>query len=115
MGGAGAIDGGPPSYNGPWAPPGGFEKNRYIGLKFVINGQIHFGWARLSVEIRPARKSGARAVLTGYAYETEVGKPIETGKTSRAEVASAHSAALGRLALGAAGMVARRRDKEVIA
>jgi hypothetical protein len=115
MGGAGEIDGGPPSYNGPWAPPGGNVKNRYIGLKFVIDGQIHFGWARLSVEIRPARKGGAQAVLTGYAYETEANKPIETGKTSGPDVASAQPATLGQMALGAAGLVARRREKDAIA
>jgi hypothetical protein len=49
--------------------------NRYLGLGFVIEGKIHYGWARLSTK-------GNRsfiAVLTGYAYETEPGKAIVTG------------------------------------
>jgi hypothetical protein len=59
---------------GPWAA----ATKRYLGLKFVIQGQIHFGWARLNVK---AQAGGAVAVLTGYAYETIPNKPIITGKT----------------------------------
>jgi hypothetical protein len=114
MGGASEIDGGSPRYDGPWAPPGGNEKNRYVGLKFVINGQVHFGWARLSVQIRPARNGGAQAVLTGYAYETVANKPLETGKTSGADAASAQTATLGQLALGAEGQIAIRREKDAV-
>jgi hypothetical protein len=115
MGGVSALDGNHPMYEGPWAPPGGSEKNRYVGMKFVIDGKIHFGWARLSVEVRQTKDGGVKAVLTGYAYETEVNKPIETGKTSGPDVASAQPATLGQLALGAAGLVARWREKDVIA
>ena len=114
MGAASEVDGGSPRYDGPWAPPGGNEKNRYVGLKFVINGQVHFGWARLSVQIRPARNGGAQAVLTGYAYETVANKALETGKTSGADAASAQTATLGQLALGAEGLVAFRREKEAV-
>lgn len=114
MGGVSAIDGNHPVYGGQWAPPGGSVKNHYVGLKFVIDGQIHFGWARLSVEVRQTKDGGVKAALTGYAYETEVNKPIETGKTSGPDVASSQSATLGQLALGAAGLVARR-EQEVVA
>ncbi|MFZ0418247.1 MAG: hypothetical protein WAM04_09070 [Candidatus Sulfotelmatobacter sp.] len=115
MGGVSALDGNHPVYGGQWAPPAGSVKNHYVGLKFVINGQIHFGWARLSVEVRQTKDGGVKAVLTGYAYETEVNKPIETGKTSGPDVASAQPATLGQLALGAAGLVARRTEKEAVA
>ena len=54
------------------------------------------------------------AVLTGYAYETVANKGIETGKTSGPDIASAQPATLGQLALGAEGLFARRREKEVI-
>jgi len=114
MGAASELNGGPPMYHGPWAPPGGSIKSRYVGLKFVINGQVHFGWARLSVEIRPARNGGAQAVLTGYAYETVANKGIEAGKTSGPEVASAQPATLGHLAMGAAGLFARRRENDLV-
>src|ERR1700680_4697488 len=53
-------------------------KNRYLGLRFQINGKIHYGWARLSVRVLA---NGIAATLTGYAYETIPNKPIITGKT----------------------------------
>src|ERR1022692_891875 len=52
--------------------------DRYLGLKFVIKGKLHYGWARLSVI---AGSGSITAVLTGYAYETIPNKPISAGKT----------------------------------
>jgi hypothetical protein len=112
MGGASASNQGPAKYGGMWAPPDGNEENRYVGLKFVINGEIHYGWARLSVEVRLPRNGGIKAQLNGYAYETEANKSIEAGKTSGADLASVGPATLGQLALGTVGLVARRREQE---
>ncbi len=57
-------------------------KGRYLGLKFMIDGQVHYGWARLNVSAqRPIT-----ATLTGYAYETIPNKPIITGKTKGPDV-----------------------------
>jgi hypothetical protein len=53
--------------------------NRYLGLKFKIDGQVHYGWARLST--KSSRGSRIVALLTGYAYETEADKPIIAGDT----------------------------------
>lgn len=53
--------------------------DRYLGLKFQINGQTHFGWARLNVQVKSAHVG---AVLTGYAYETVPNSPIVAGKTA---------------------------------
>ncbi|HEY6764147.1 MAG TPA: hypothetical protein VI386_05200 [Candidatus Sulfotelmatobacter sp.] len=58
-------------YSGPWA----YSQGRYLGVKFSISGQTHYGWVRLSVERLPA-------TLTGYAYETIPNKPIIAGQTS---------------------------------
>ena len=102
MGIVGATDGNPPSYFGPWAPQGGNQKNKYVGLKFVINGEVHFGWARFSVQMRQPRHGGLQALLTGYAYETVANAPIITGKTSGPEDAETGPATLGKLALGSA-------------
>ena len=102
MGAVSATDGGPPIYFGPWAPQGGNVKDRYVGLKFVINGETHFGWARFNVQIRQPLKGNLQAILTGYAYETVPNAPIMAGKTSGAE-ADTRSASLGKLAAGAAG------------
>jgi carboxypeptidase T len=40
---------------------------------FQINGEIHYGWAQLSVE-------ASTATLMGYAYETIPGMPINAGE-----------------------------------
>lgn len=53
--------------------------NRYLGFKFQLNGQAHYGWARLSVT---AGKFGPVVTLTGYAYETVAGHAIYAGQTS---------------------------------
>ena len=94
--------------NGPWKN----SRNRYLGLKFLINGEVHFGWARLSIRYNTM-------LLSGYAYETVANQPISAGKQSggdAANIAPEHDgtqvntgAALGNLALGSAGLVAWRR------
>ena len=62
--------------------------NRYLGLKFRINGEIHYGWARLSVEVQ----QGITATLTAYAYETIPNEAIRAGELSGGvEGASARS------------------------
>jgi hypothetical protein len=72
----------------------------YLGLKFVIKGKIHFGWARVKVTVRqPPQTGGVDAILTGYAYETIPNKPIIAGKTKGPDVA-VPQATLGELALG---------------
>jgi hypothetical protein len=80
-----------------------YTKNRYLGLQFVINGEVHYGWARLSVSlIKPTPFGGGiYAVLTGYAYETVPNKPIITGKTKGPDVITLDPATLGQLAAGA--------------
>jgi hypothetical protein len=90
------------TYKGPWAPAGGTVTNKYVGLKFMINGQVHFGWARFNVKIRSAESTGSQAILTGYAYETVPNKPIVTGKTTGPDVETMPPATLGHLALGSA-------------
>lgn len=48
-----------------------FNVTRYLGLKFVIKGKTHYGWARLAVS---AQRFVVTATLTRYAYETVPGK-----------------------------------------
>jgi hypothetical protein len=102
MGGVSATDGEPPHYFAPWAPSDGNVKDRYVGLKFVINGETHYGWARFNVQLRQPLKGKVQAVLTGYAYETVPNAFIMAGQTSGDEEAGAQPATLGQLAAGAA-------------
>jgi len=87
----------PATSQGPWAN----VANRYLGLKFVIKGKTHFGWARLNVSCSNVVVTGT---LTGYAYETIPNRGILTGKehgTDDSTLTGDSGATLGRLALGA--------------
>lgn len=102
--------------------------HRYLALKFVISGQIHYGWARLNVTWNLT--DCCSATLTGYAYETIPNKSIVTGNIvgseklrNMGEEASETSsdrlsrttnpnASLGMLAKGAAGRIAWRKKDE---
>jgi hypothetical protein len=83
-----------------------YTKHRYLGLRFMIGGQVHYGWARLAVTREGS--TGFQATLTGYAYETIPDKPIISGKTKGEDVVTLAPASLGRLAQGAAGISAWR-------
>jgi len=97
------------SFEGPWDN----VKNRYLGLKFLINGKVHYGWARLDVSLS---RCAINATLTGYAYETIPNKPITTGQThddlsaDSSEAKTAPALSLGNLARGAAAPTVRRND-----
>jgi hypothetical protein len=98
--------------SGPWVN----VRDRYLGLSIVVDGQVHYGWARLTVTLTQP-KCHAGVILTGYAYETDPGKPIATGATSGAEKRGRmdHTeATLGALAAGSAGLVAWRRDDNTV-
>lgn len=86
--------------------------NQYLGLKFLINGETHYGWARFTVSV----KAGVTGILSGFAYETVANQPIIAGQTSSAESAvlaarDSSSAALGMLARGADGLQIWRREE----
>jgi hypothetical protein len=70
--------------------------NRYLGLKFLIDGKIHYGWARLTVK---AGTGHITPKITGYAYETVPKRPIIAGKTKGAN-AIHEPTTLGHLARG---------------
>ncbi|HVI07065.1 MAG TPA: hypothetical protein VND65_02100 [Candidatus Binatia bacterium] len=95
------------SFHGAWAN----VKNRYLGLQFQIDGETHYGWARLSVG--GAEPLSAR--LTGYAYETSPNTPIVAGKTSGAHASMRKFPAepqtdLGTLAAGAPALSLCRKE-----
>lgn len=81
-------------------------ENRYLGLQFVIKGEVHYGWARLNVGFTSTGR--ITATLTGYAYETVPNKPIITGKTKGPDVVTVEPATLGHLAQGASQIPAWR-------
>ena len=91
------------AYHCPWADSGKSVDNRYLGVKFTIKGRFHYGWARFNVRIYSNPAPTAKAVLTGYAYETIPNKPIIAGKTHGSD-AIVEPGTLGHLARGASAI-----------
>jgi hypothetical protein len=85
---------------GPWV---GEQKQAYLGVRFLINGTIHYGWVRLG-HVRTGRTGEwcdkPATLLTGYAYETVPKKPIIAGKTTGSDVIAVQPGSLGALAAG---------------
>jgi hypothetical protein len=111
--------GGNPYYGYGWTN----VRNRYLGLKFKVDGEYHYGWARLSLQFHAGSGQDRSwvAQLTGYAYETVAGKSIIAGQTEGSDESdeskdqsgikqTACPAALGALARGAAGVALWREE-----
>jgi hypothetical protein len=84
----------------------------FLGLKFLINGQVHYGWALVKFTGPGDFLWGS---IYGYAYESIPGQPIRTGQTkgtSERKQADADlptgdrptNQSLGLLATGARGL-----------
>ena len=60
-------------------------ENRYLGVRFQLNGQTHYGWVRLTVTSNvKLNKPTLEATITAYAYETVPNKPILAGTAKSA-------------------------------
>jgi hypothetical protein len=74
----------------------------YVGLKFLINGQVHYGWARVKF---PYQSRLNLPSIYGYAYESTPNQPIITGQTTGTlQEEKTSLGTLGTLAVGASGM-----------
>jgi hypothetical protein len=84
-------------------------KNCYLGVKFHIDGDTHYGWARLTVTYAGPYEQDL-ALLTGYAYQTQANTSIVAGDEGNGGDSSAPNGpsapeatangTLGALALG---------------
>ena len=88
---------------GPFANAG----NRFLGLKFNLNGETHYGWALLRAGAGVVgNRSTIKATLLGYAYDTVAGQAIGAGQGAAADEKSDEKSeapearTLGMLALG---------------
>jgi hypothetical protein len=109
------------TYYGPWLK----VKQAYLGLRFVIKGKTHFGWAR--VKLTSTGRLSIEAALTGYAYETIPNKAIIAGKTkgpteakvteqpnpTSLAVPTPEPATLGMLALGSPKLSIWHREESI--
>lgn len=85
-------------------------QNRYLGVRFKINGATHYGWIRCSVQ-----NTGNNTLATsidGFAYETTPDQSLLAGQTAEGQFGNAANASgsLGQLAQGAATAKNRRGD-----
>jgi hypothetical protein len=121
MGGWRTAIGRSSTFAGQWANGGKGVRDRYLGLRFIIKGQVHYGWVRLNVSFKKGEFSG---LLTGYAYETIPNKSIITGKKGPEEDGDVEQlsptsltapdrepATLALLALGSPGLSIWRREE----
>lgn len=84
---------------GPWANS---SPDSYLGVRFLMNGETHYGWMRMTVVAYPYE---VYAIITGYAYNTVPNQPLRAGEGALpSKAAKARPASLGVLALGAAGL-----------
>jgi len=101
------------------------KRDRFLGLRFVLHGETHYGWAAFSI-VKAGFKGETpvlSATLSGYAYETVPDHPLIAGitKTSNAmatpsgvgTATAPQRASLGLLALGYPGLSAWRRETMV--
>ncbi len=64
------------NYYGPWND----VDNRFLGVSFSLDGETHYGWIRMNVNLGVVRD--VRAIVTGYAYESVANAPIRAGQAS---------------------------------
>jgi hypothetical protein len=84
--------------NGPWAD----VNNAYMGVRFQISGETHYGWVRMNVHSGPREE--INITITGYAYNTVPNQGLFTAVPGSQPKAAAHPASLGMLSLGALGL-----------
>jgi hypothetical protein len=77
---------------------------QYLGVRFLINGETHYGWVQLSTDTT----KGLSATITAYAYETVANEKVTIEPSGddvdAAAATSNRGPALGMLALGADGL-----------
>ena len=72
------------------------QSGKYLGVSFLIEGETHYGWVQIDVN-----DDATQATINGYAYQDIAGTGAHTPEPG----------SLALLALGAAGIAARRRRK----
>jgi len=89
----------------PWHGVGAFAEvhNAYMGVRFLINGETHYGWVRMDVVSGPT--DSINITITGYAYNTVANEGLFTGVPGTPPPPKdSLRGSLGALSLGARGV-----------
>lgn len=81
-----------------------FVSEGYIGIEFDNGGNTHYGW--VAVNLTSPSAENLQLDITAYAWENVAGQGISAGAVPEP---STYALGLGLLALGAAGIRARRQ------
>jgi hypothetical protein len=112
---------GPKELYGKW---GGNHPNRFLGVKFKIDGKTHYGWVRMTVNVvtSATQYPVMSATITEYGYETVANESLDAGLSSATDPADDQAQApaegpghpaLGMLALGADGLALWRKQASI--
>jgi hypothetical protein len=82
--------------SGPWL---NIKGQAYLGVRFAIKGEVHYGWVRLG---NISRNKPAKVLLSGYAYQTIPNHAITAGYEGTGDRSARGEApgSLGHLAQG---------------
>lgn len=105
------------NHEGPW---GGNHPNRFVGVRFLIQGKTHYGWIRLTVTTSETAPMSEE--ITEYGYETIANKTLGAGLASsdsadgqaQAGTDKPIAPSLGVLAIGADGLALWRREEALV-
>lgn len=56
--------------------------NKFLGLRFQISGQTHYGWAKLSTDVRSEDDITGNVILHSYYYNPIANDVIQAGATN---------------------------------
>ena len=75
------------SIYGNWQEGGGTNgvTDKYLGLRFLISGVTHYGWAKLDADVQSPPLTGG-VVLKSYYYNPNPNDPIQAGQTKTLSV-----------------------------
>ena len=95
-----AVIVGTSGFEGPFANTG----NKFMGFKFTISGEAHYGWALLNARtaVQDGRP-GIQTTLLGYAYDTVANEAIHAGQMRADITIPPHAPVAGSLATLAQG------------
>jgi len=96
-------------FEGPFANTG----NKFMGFKFNISGETHYGWALLNARtgVQDGR-TGIQTTLLGYAYDTVANEAIHAGQMRAEAPRFSRAPEAGTLAALALGWPVWRRQEE---